>query len=178
MSRKATVPASPDALVRHVIQYVATGPDGVETAGLATVTGTAHTIPWSQLAAIPGFRTGDTIREHDDDPTVWLLGPGPDAPGHAAWCVDHQDNWGDGRSLCWGETSKFGGESCGASVQLTQITGGGAVVWFHADVPDQGEELTPGQARERALELRRIADQLDVLAEQAEVTAAVAAVSA
>lgn len=93
----------------HVIQYTATAPDGGEVCGLATVTAVDGLVPFAQLAAIPGFRRGDVIREHDGDPRPALLGPGTDAPGHPAWCQTHDDRIGGGASTCLGPYSHIDG---------------------------------------------------------------------
>jgi|GEM_PF-5313440 len=160
--------------MRHLIQYTALGADGGEVAGVATVTGATddegrRVVPWSQLAAIPGFREGDVIDHADGEHRPLLYGPGPDAPGHSGWCTRHNDDLGDGRSLCWGELVRIGG----ASLQVTQPTGEPATVWLDFQIDDQGDYLSPAEARERAQELRRVADQLDAFAAQAEAGSAV-----
>lgn len=162
------------ASAQHVISYLAFTPDDGDVRGVASVTAIVtadgeHHVPFAELAKIPGFVEGDVIREHDGDPAVWLLGPGTDAPGHDAWCVEHIDDSGDGRSLCWGERT----EIRDTSVHLTRTTGSAARVWYSTEFHDGGEELTPVQARERAAELRQVAARLDVLADVAEAGSAV-----
>lgn len=157
------------ASVQHLIQYTAFTPDDGETRGVATVTATGDRIPFTELAKIPGFLEAEVIREHDGDPRPLLLGPGTDAPGHPAWCVDHQDSIDGGRSLCWGEKTVIGD----TVLQLDQPTGKPVTVWFYVDAPSQDEELNPSEARERAAELREIAAKLDALVDQADADAAV-----
>lgn len=167
-SNVSGIPAA-TASTDHVIQFTAVNADGTESAGIATVTSTTddegrRVVPWSQLAAIPGFREGDVIDHADGEHRPLLYGPGPDAPGHPAWCTEHHDDLGGGRSLCWGETVKIGD----ASVQVTQPTGEPVTVWLDFQIDDQGEYLRPDEARERARELRQVADQLDAFAATAE----------
>lgn len=168
--------ASTDAHTTHLIQYTAFTPDDGEQTGIATVTANVtadgeHRVPYAQLAAIPGFIEADVIREHDGDPRPLLLGPDTDAPGHPAWCVDHQDTIDGGRSLCWGEKTVIGD----TVLQLDQPTGKPTTVWYYVDAPSQDEELSPSEARERAAQLREIAAQLDALADQAEAGSVVTA---
>ena len=167
MAAKATE-TSPGARTTHLIEFTAFTPEGGETSGVATVTAITtdegQSVPYAELAKIPGFREGSVLREHDGHPGALLLGPGTDAPGHPGWCTKHEDTPGDGRSLCWGKTARIGE----ASVQLCQNTGAPATVWLLIDSDDQGDYLSPDEARERAQELRRTADQLDAFAATAE----------
>ena len=158
---------SPGARTTHLIQYSAFTPDDGETSGVATVTAITtdegQRVPYAELARIPGFREGTVLRTGDDE-RPRLLGPGADTPGHPHWCTDHQDDLGDGTALCWGTIARIGD----ASVQVTQPGGEPVTVWLHFDSEDQGDYLRPDEARERAQELRQVADQLDAFAAQAE----------
>lgn len=170
MTSNSSELAPSGALTRHLIQYTATGPDGAETAGIATVTAEGDHIPWSQLAAIPGFLEGQVLREHDTDPNPYLLGPAAhEIPGHADWCQQHETEPGDGSALCWGQITNLGG----ASVQLHQSSGRPATVWLLIECDELGDYLSPAEARERAAELRRLADLIDAHAEVAEAGSAV-----
>lgn len=171
MTSKISGISTSAASTQHLIQYTAFTPDDGETRGVATVTAIGDRVPFTELAKIPGFIEADVIREHDGDPRPLLLGPGTDAPGHPAWCVDHQDTIDGGRSLCWGEETVIGD----TVLQLDQPTGKPVTVWFYVDAQSQAEELSPSEARERAAQLREIAAKLDALADQAEAASVVTA---
>jgi len=114
-SNVSGIPAAP-ASTQHVIQFTAINADGTESAGIATVTGTTddegrRVVPWSQLAAIPGFSEGDVIDHADGEHRPLLLGPGTDAPGHPAWCRTHDNTCGDGQSVCLGEFFSVDGDA-------------------------------------------------------------------
>lgn len=169
MASKASESIPVRAGSTHLVAYTAHAPGGGEVHGIATVTAVDGRVPWAELAKIPGFREGDVIDHRDGERRPWLLGPGTDAPGHPVWCREHDDEQGDGRSVCWGEMTRIGG----TDVQLTRGFGQGVSVWYYVEPQDQGEELTPAEARETALELREIAARLEELATQAEAAVAV-----
>jgi len=109
-SNVSGIAASP-ASTQHLIEFTAFTPDDGETVGVATVTGTDREIPFSELAKIPGFRSGDVIDHRDGEQRPLLLGPGTDAPGHPAWCRTHDNECGDGQSVCLGEFFSVDGDA-------------------------------------------------------------------
>jgi hypothetical protein len=111
-SNVSGIPAAP-ASTQHLIEFTAFTPDGDEIAGVATVTETDGKIPFSELAKIPGFRSGDVIDHRDGEQRPLLLGPGTDVPGHPAWCRTHDNACGDGQSVCLGEFFSVDGDGDG-----------------------------------------------------------------
>jgi len=151
----------------HLIQYSAFTPDDGETRGIATVTAVGDRVPFSQLAAIPGFREGDVLRSSGDDPRPMLLGPGTDAPGHPVWCRTHDAETGDGTSCCHSGAFEVDDELGSVGASLSASTGSEQPqVYLGSDGHDSAI-LTLAGAREYA-------ELLLALVAQAEAETAVA----
>lgn len=156
------------ASTRHLIEFTAINADGTETIGVATVTEVDGKIPWSQLAAIPGFHSGDVLRTSATDPRPMLLGPGTDTPGHPAWCTTHDPEIGDGVAVCHGDNHDLDSDDEGApalGASLTMTTGQAPRIFLATD-GCVGNSTPLEMVREYALLLLS-------LVEQAEATSAV-----
>lgn len=104
MAIEATESASA-RLRTHLVGYIAPVADGSEQYRLAHITGAdARPTEAERAAALPDHLRSEYIATQLHDASTIVLGPAGTEPGHPAWCTDHDDEIGDGTSVCSGDT--------------------------------------------------------------------------